>query len=262
MNESFPSSPPRWQFEVGAQPDQYDLMDLEDLRTTGEQEEANFRMNYADQLEEIEQANRVVPSREEAEDLNDVPASPIRVNWPSDSLLKPDHFTIDQQRCLHCSKELGYAMPMNRIPKVGYLFCKDFECQHTQQIHCWACGHFTSETNGHLVSRPGNSAYTGPSSIFSYMCKTCFEDQCKMEPNLEETREMFQKYRTLRHESEEKEKAIAELALQDSSFNPTSKYNCSFQKVVGESSYSPSSSAEGEPPRKRKREKSEEEEKF
>lgn len=243
--------------DVGAQPHTVDeLMDQGEWNTSMA-DEAAVRAQEDQFLEEHQDfimrnssyGSCVVPDKEEAEKLNDEPASPIRTEWPADSLLKPEHFTIDQQRCLHCNKELGYAMPMNRLPKVKYLFCDQFECQNTQLIHCWACGHFTSENEGHLVNRPGNSAYHGPSAIFSYMCKSCYKDQLELEPGLEETREMYKKYRELRKESEEKEKAIAELALQDSSFDPNS---FTYQKTgVHPSTFR--SSLSGDAPKKRKR---------
>jgi hypothetical protein len=226
MSDSSP--PPIVSFQFGAQPETFDLLPMDVDEDNDEKEEKMFLSEHEQLVQEgvlsssAPPSASVVPTREEAEKLENEPASPIRVEWPKDSLLKPEHFTIDEQRCIHCHKGLGYAMPMNREPKVKYLFCDNFECQNTQVIHCWACDHFTSVTEGHLVSRPGNSAYHGPSSIHSFMCKTCFADQCAMEPGLEETREMYAKYREARKENEEKERDIAELALSNSAFNPDS----------------------------------------
>lgn len=246
---------------VGAQPETFELMEdggekeeEESLRESKFIEEYESEGGFRARILQQQQSRPVVPDREEAAKLEDEPASPIREEWPKDSLLKPDHFTIDQQRCLHCSKELGYAMPMNRTPKVKYLFCDSFECQRTQHIHCWACGHFTSEADGHLVSRPGNSAYTGPSSIFSYMCKSCYRDQLEMEPGLEETRELFSKYREQRKEAEEKEKGIAELALQDPHYNPYSFAAQRAETFVAPKNWcGATSSSSSSNPRKRKK---------
>lgn len=140
------------------------------------------------------------------------PASPIRTPWPADSLLKPDHFTIDTQRCLNCNANLGYAMPMNRIPKVKYLFCDHPNCQTTSFLKCWACGNFQNENTGHLVHRPGNSAYQGPSQIYSFMCHHCYQEQMQMEPSVEETKEQYRKFANLRRENEKKEFPLLEQA--------------------------------------------------
>lgn len=206
--------------DVGAQDVPMDFIpedkeEDEDTRTVDEMiedaEQSMFRETFGDTLRRLRsvEEQRSVPSQQEAAenpDLYDVPASPIRAEWPKDSLLSPSHFTIDTQHCISCHVDLKYAMPMNRIPKTKYLFCEKTECQQTSFLQCWACGQFQSENTGMLVSRPGNSAYTGPSSIHSFMCKHCYDDQIKMEPGLEETREMFAKYRQMRHENEEKEK--------------------------------------------------------
>ena len=133
------------------------------------------------------------------------PASPIRTQWPADSLLKPEHFTIETQRCLNCNANLGYAMPMNRLPKVKYLFCDHPNCQSTNFLKCFACGNFQSESTGHLVYRPGNSAYTGPSQIYSFMCTYCYKDQMSLEPGPEETKEQYKKFAAVRKENEQKE---------------------------------------------------------
>lgn len=141
------------------------------------------------------------------------PASPIRTPWPADSVLPESHFTVDHQHCLACQKDLGYAMPMNRPPKPHYLFCQDNEqCQTTAMVKCWACGNFNNEQTGNIVFKPGNSAYRGPSQIYSFMCHHCFKDQIEMEPGLEETQEMMKKVREERRAEEEKEQEIASLA--------------------------------------------------
>lgn len=176
---------------------------------------------------------------------DDGPASPIRTEWPKDSLLKPEHFTIDSQHCLNCFAKLGYAMPMNREPKVKYLFCDHPNCQTANFLKCWACGNFNNENSGHLVHRPGNSAYQGPSQIYSFMCVHCYKDQIENEPGVEETKEMYKKFAAVRRENEKKEfpKLLEAQQLSDG-------YISSLQ----ESQEKPSSS--------RKRRKREEEEQF
>jgi hypothetical protein len=140
-----------------------------------------------------------IEQKEEEEEL----ASPIRTEWPSDSLLKPEHFTIDQQKCLACHKSLGYALPMNKTPKPKYLFCPEpNDCAQTSFLECFVCGNYNNERSGHVVHRPGNSAYTGPSQIYSFMCAHCYKDQMEGEPGLKETQEAMKKYREYRHEQE------------------------------------------------------------
>jgi hypothetical protein len=136
--------------------------------------------------------------------------SPLRDDWPATSMLSRDHFTIDVQTCLHCGKRLGYAMPMNKRPKIQYLFC-DLCPKSISFIRCHVCGNFNNETSGTVVHRPGNSGYSGPSQIYSFMCYHCLKDQKEQEPGVEETREMMKLVRETRRKKELEERG--ELAL-------------------------------------------------
>jgi hypothetical protein len=204
-----------------------------EMMVDGEEELAEFNEDYKETLLEMkekqerqEQISSVLqPSPEEAEALKDVPASPIRFEWPKDSLLPPDHGTTDHQKCLVCSKDLGYALPMNRIPKTKYLFCDTPACQNSNDLPCLACGHHTMESRGHLVNRPGNSFYAGASSIHAFICKSCYQDQLDMEPGLEETQEMMKKYRAERQANEERDKDIAHLAANGDLSRPSQVYD-------------------------------------
>jgi len=138
------------------------------------------------------------------------PVSPIRTPWPEDSLLKPDHFTIDQQKCLSCHKDLGYAMPMNRVPKSKYLFCEAHRGSGVGK--CWGCLKYQTANTCHIVYRPGNSAYQGPSSIHTIMCHTCMEDMKKGEPSVEETQKMYKEFAELRRKNEREEFPLLEQA--------------------------------------------------
>lgn len=183
---------------VGAQPETFDL-----IQEDKADEDADELMEDIDSNSELKlQVERLVA---DPSDDQSGPASPIRTPWPADSLLPQSHFTIDQQACLNCGKQLGYAMPMNREPKVKYLFCSTETCQQAQFLKCFACGNFQSETSCFLVYRPGNSAYQGPSQIYSIMCNHCYADQQSLEPSLEETREQFAKFREVRQRNEERD---------------------------------------------------------
>jgi hypothetical protein len=190
--------------EVGAQEIPIEpLPEEEDVDMDVSQSET-FESDFGDYL--LEKRRREERGEKEKLEEEEELSSPIRTEWPADTLLKPSHFTIDSQRCLNCCVELGYAMPMNRTPNPKYLFCQDKdECKTAQLLKCWACGNFNSERSGHIVSRPGNSAFQGPSSIFSFMCDYCYKEQCALEPSYEETKEMFAKYREVRRENELKE---------------------------------------------------------
>jgi len=179
---------------------------------------------YGQTIEEIQKCEQKcsLMTAEELEKVRDVPASPIRVEWPSDSLLKEDHFTIDKQRCLVCHTDLGYAMPMNRVPKVKYLFCEKDNCQKTQFIECFSCGQYHGESTGRLVFRPGNSAYTGPTQIYSFMCTRCYTEQIENEPGVAETQEMMAKVREERKKYEEMEAFHRDEIYQRHQQNPNS----------------------------------------
>lgn len=191
----------------------------------------DFSMTDQMELEELtKEANDErarIPSREdfkeEGEDLSMVPASPVRDEWPKDSLLTKDHFTIDTQKCITCRKDLGYAMPMNRIPKEKYLFCQgpDDICVETAIIQCFACDkHFCRDT-GYFVHRPGNCAYTFPTQIYNFMCKYCYEEQMVGEPGFEETKQKMREFREYRRKMEEESKDIANLANSPSNTQPS-----------------------------------------
>ena len=207
-------------YEPGAQEQELELIKEEEE----EQEEMDYRDECMDEmydnmvnslLQDAEapyaesEARQQTQAPQEAHFPTEVnenePASPIRTPWPADSMLKPEHFTIETQRCLNCNANLGYAMPMNRLPKVQYLFCDHPNCQSTNFLKCFACGNFQSESTGHLVYRPGNSAYTGPSQIYSFMCTYCYKDQMSLEPGPEETKEQYKKFAAVRRENEQKE---------------------------------------------------------
>jgi len=188
-----------------------DEMELEQLQASGI-------------LDERAAAACVVPSREELEkqeiDLSNEPASPVRDEWPKDSLLTKDHFTIDTQKCLTCRKDLGHAMPMNRIPKEKYLFCADDVCSTVAVLQCFACDKHFVRDSGHFVHRPGNCAYTFPTQIYNFMCRYCYEEQMATEPGFEETKQKMKEYREYRAALEEKEKDIANLAAGPSNVQP------------------------------------------
>lgn len=138
------------------------------------------------------------------------PQSPIRTPWPEDSMLKPEHFTIDQQKCLTCHKDLGYAMPMNAVPKAKYLFCEAH--QNSPVGLCWGCMQHQTDNSCALVYRPGNSSYQGPSSIHTIMCNHCLEDMKKGEPTLEETQKMYKEFAEIRRKNEKEEFPLLEQA--------------------------------------------------
>lgn len=202
--------------------DDEDAMDLERLN-----QDEGVQQSLASDREKV-------LNREQAEsvDLSNVPASPVRDEWPKDSLLSPSHFTIDKQDCLACNAKLGWAMPMNRIPKVQYLYCSPelydpsnpevhpgSPCFQKAILQCWACTRYFVKDKGNYVFRPGNCAYSHPTQIFSFMCTSCYKDQLANEPGLEETKKQMAEYRRHRKECEEKEKDI--LSLADSSNSAT-----------------------------------------
>lgn len=128
---------------------------------------------------------------------------PLRQVWPKDTLLYKEHFTIDEQCCLLCRKKLGYALPMNKMANPRFLFCCDDngnpQCASKADfIPCWACGNLNNVNSAHVVTRPGNSAYYGPSQIYDFMCKHCHKDMMEMEPGKEECIDQLAKIRELR----------------------------------------------------------------
>lgn len=149
-------------------------------------------------------------------------ASPVRDEWPADSLLSKEHFTIDEQPCLSCSKKLGYAMPMNKLPKGKYLFCDPLEkpsCTASTFVPCTYCGNLQNykTEQGYLVFRPGNCAYTTPTQIYAFMCSYCFTDMMRDVPPIEQTREQYKAFRALREAGENSDAAAAATALSVSS---------------------------------------------
>jgi hypothetical protein len=128
---------------------------------------------------------------------------PIRQVWPSDTTLFKEHFTIDEQCCLVCRKKLGYALPMNKQANPRFLFCTDENgnarcAEKAEYISCWACGNLNNMNSAHIVTRPGNSAYYGPSQIYDFMCKHCHKDMMEMEPGKEECAAQLAKIREIR----------------------------------------------------------------
>lgn len=221
ISRVYPEPPPI--VDVGAQEVEIDRMKTDSDDDDSTPIENEFHEMFSETLQKLRETEKnlmnVLPSREEAESGvidYDAPASPIKErDWGPDCPIRRENCVIDKQHCLHCHKDLGYAMPMNRIPKINYLFCKNIECQNIQCIKCWACGNYTSEAEGHIVNRPGNSFYDGPSDIFAFMCMHCYKDQMTMEPNLEETRELYSKYRAERIANEEKEKHLYDPSFLD-----------------------------------------------
>jgi hypothetical protein len=165
---------------------------------------------------------------------------PIREVWPEDSELTPDHFTIDTQTCLACGKNLGYAMPMNKKPNPKFLFCLDEDgndlCRgKVSYVTCHYCGNFNNESSGSLVSRPGNSGYCGPSSIYSFMCHYCYDEMKKGEPGLEECRTQMAKVREVRRAEEMKERGLSFLDCSGGSFGqqtPQEVYSSFFDSSI------------------------------
>lgn len=132
---------------------------------------------------------------------------PVQPNWPKDSLLRRDQFTIDEQQCLKCRKLLGYAMPMNKEPNAKYLFCVEEDgtekCRsESQYLNCFACGNYHSSATATVVCRPGNSGYEGPSSIYNFMCYSCHKDMMENEPGVEECKRNMAAIREKRREDE------------------------------------------------------------
>lgn len=179
--------------------------------------------------EEMMKATRMIEeeakssfSQYNADTKEEEPASPVRDKWPADSLLTKDHFTIDTQKCLTCRHDLGYAMPMNRIPKEKYLFCDKEECSTSAILQCFACDkHFIRDV-GHFVHRPGNCAYTFPTQIYNFMCKYCYSEQMTLEPGYEETKKQMKEFREYRKrmEAEDPGRDIASLANGPSTAQP------------------------------------------
>lgn len=163
---------------------------------------------------------------------------PIKEIWPEDSLLKPDHFTIDHQNCLKCGKDLGYAMPMNKKPNVSFLYCRNEDgsdlCRASlSYLPCHYCGNYNNENTGSLVSRPGNSSYYGPSQIYQFMCYHCHKEMMDNEPGLEECREQMSKIRELRKEEELKDKGRSFLTTKGGLIGaPTEVFNSFFESSI------------------------------
>lgn len=139
-------------------------------------------------------------------DSDELGSRPVKFIWPKDSLLTPDHFTIDQQPCLKCKKKLGYALPMNKEPNVHFLFCCEEDgspkCRlQSDYLNCWACGNFNTQSTGAVVSHPANCAYLPhPTQIYDYMCYHCHKEMMENEPGIQECRDQMKKIRQIRRE--------------------------------------------------------------
>jgi len=203
----------------------------------GEREEyfTSCAQEFLTMQDEIDYEEAMKAAREVAESSNavsdtvvaainpDEPASPVRDEWPKDSLLTKDHFTIDTQKCLTCRKDLGHAMPMNRIPKEKYLFCGE-ACQNTAVLQCFACDKHFVRDQGHFVHRPGNCAYSFPTQIYNFMCKYCYDEQMATEPGFEETKQKMKEFREYRKQMEAADphgKDIANLSSGSSTAEPS-----------------------------------------
>ena len=156
-------------------------------------------------------------------DSDSLGSRPLRKKWPKDTLLPRDHFTIDEQQCMNCEKKLGYAMPMNKRPNKRFLFCSE-ECFDFTHIRCVDCGNFTFIDSGYLVNHPGNSGFDGPSDIFRFQCKSCYQDMVAAAPTAEECAKQMKELRKLREKDELAHK-----------FGPATAdlYNSSFAKPAG-----------------------------
>jgi hypothetical protein len=132
---------------------------------------------------------------------------PVLQTWPEGSVLTRDHFTIDQQHCLKCRKKLGYALPMNKPANPKYLFCCD---EHGNEVcrtdisylHCHACGNLNNESTLHVVSKPGNCAYTEATCIYDVMCYHCHKEMMDNEPGVEECKKQMKEIREMRRKDE------------------------------------------------------------
>ncbi len=132
---------------------------------------------------------------------------PVNQTWPEGSVLTRDHFTIDQQHCLKCRKKLGYAMPMNKPANPKYLFCCDKDgnekCrENISFLNCHACGNLNNESTLHVVSKPGNCAYTEATCIYDVMCFHCHKDMMENEPGVEECKKQMKEIRKMRKQDE------------------------------------------------------------
>lgn len=133
---------------------------------------------------------------------------PIKKNWPKDSVLPRSHFYIEEQQCLKCHHLLGYAMPMNKLPNIKFLFCINEDGSRkcsldNPYLECHHCGNLThSGSGGHFCHRPGNSAYDGPSQIYQFLCHHCLKDQKENEPGVEECKAQMKLIREMRKKDE------------------------------------------------------------
>lgn len=142
-------------------------------------------------------------TEEDGYDSDKEGSRPVRQEWPQDSLLSMDHFTIDKQHCLKCRKHLPYALPMNKNANPKYLFCCEEDgtplcALQADYIQCWACGNLNSQTTAHVVTRPANCAYLQPSQIYDFMCHHCHKDMMEQEPGVEECKEQLKKIKEMR----------------------------------------------------------------
>jgi hypothetical protein len=100
---------------------------------------------------------------------------------------------------------------MNKMPAGHFLFCKTSEglpkCENNANyLQCLACGNYNNNNTGSIVARPGNSAYAGQSSIYSFMCFHCHKEMMENEPGVKECAEMMKKVREQRRVEELKER--------------------------------------------------------
>jgi len=156
------------------------------------------------QMEEVKEIPRWIQELDNgAYNSEEEGCRPIRPYWPKGSCLTREQFTIDEQTCLDCGKKLGYAMPMNKTPNIRYLFClKQDGSQPCRTLpsffKCFVCGNYHTPATLNIVSRPGNSAYEGPSEIYQFMCGSCHKDQMENEPGVEECRKQMAQIRAAR----------------------------------------------------------------
>lgn len=199
---------------------------------------------------------------DEAYNSEEEGSRPVKEEWPSDSLLSIDHFTIDKQYCLKCRKKLPYALPMNKQANPKYLFCCDEQgeplcAKQADYIQCWACGNLNSQTTAHIVTRPANCAYFEPSQIYDFMCHHCHKDMMENEPGVEECKEQLKKIKELRSQDKISSAATAAAAAGIKCDLPQlSQYNPTFSSSQTQSSSSVSAYLSGiseQLPKKRKR---------
>lgn len=133
---------------------------------------------------------------------------PVKDKWPAKSELSRDHFVIDQQRCLKCSKKLPWNMPMNKIPNPHFLFCCDDDGKSICKIECRSlpccrCGNLTHvDLNGSLGFQLANSGYCGPAQLYFFICNSCHRDEVANAPSDDDVKERMRVIKELRKSGE------------------------------------------------------------